>query len=108
MRFFRCVRTVLNPDAAVGDRPIDFWSVPELQFFLLIVVSMQRCLCSEALCFGQQFELVLFEIDDPIQTQSFDLSNKWRLRIERNPLPINRGTDDPRGRANPVIRTANS
>jgi hypothetical protein len=37
----------------------------------------------EALGFGQQFGLVLFEIDDPVQTQIFDRADKQCLQIQR-------------------------
>jgi hypothetical protein len=41
------------PDAAVGDGPINFRRVPQLQVLLLIVVSMQRCPRGDALCLSQ-------------------------------------------------------
>jgi hypothetical protein len=37
----------------------------------------------EALGFGQQFGLVLFEIDDPARTQIFDGADKRCLQIQR-------------------------
>ena len=42
-----------NTDATIGDGPIDFGSVPELQLILVLGLSMLRGPCGEALCFGQ-------------------------------------------------------
>src|ERR1700676_672513 len=70
-------------DAAVSDGPIDFWSVPELQLLLVIRLLLRCWPCGEALRFGQQFGLIVFQIDDPVQTQSLDRSYKRRLQVER-------------------------
>src|ERR1700730_16673768 len=73
-----------HSDAALCDGPIDFWSVPELQLLLIIRLLLRCWPCGEALCFGQQFGLIVFQIDDPVQTQSFDRSYKRHLQVERS------------------------
>ena len=91
-------------DAAVCDGPIDFWSMPKLQL-LLVIRRLLRCgPCSETLGFRQQFGLIVFQIDHPVQTQIFDGARKRRLQIERR-LPTDPETGGLPGRVDPVIKT---
>src|SRR6266851_4150926 len=63
------------PDRAVAHRPVDLRCMPQLQL-LWVGRSFVR---QDPPCFRQQLRLVVLEIDHPIQTESFQRSDKRRL-----------------------------
>src|ERR1700745_528541 len=63
------------PDRALAHRPVDLRCMPQLQ-----LLWDGRCFVrQDPPCFRQQLRLVVLEIDYPIQTESFQRSDKRRL-----------------------------
>jgi len=70
------------PHQTIGNRPIDLWQEPTAKLLFRIRLDGSGRAGSKTLGLAQQFRLILFPGEGPVQTQTFDFLDEGRLEVQ--------------------------